>query len=50
MTRSVVASLTIALLFGGVVLLPASPALAKKKKASSDEPAVQATDESPAPG
>ena len=50
MTRSVVASLTIALLFGGVVLLPASPALAKKKKASSEEPAVQATDESPAPG
>ena len=26
-----------------------SPALAKKKKTSSDEPAVQATDESPAP-
>jgi hypothetical protein len=50
MTRSVVASLTIALLFGGVVLLPASPALAKKKKASSDEPAVQVTDDSPAPG
>jgi hypothetical protein len=49
MTRSVVASLTIALLFGGVVLLPASPALAKKKKASSDEPAVQVTDENPAP-
>jgi hypothetical protein len=46
MTRSVVASLTIALLFGGVVLLPASPALAKKKKASSDEPAVQVNDES----
>jgi hypothetical protein len=46
MTRSVVASVTIALLFGGVVMLPASTALAKKKKASSDEPAVQATDES----
>jgi PEGA domain len=45
MTRSVVASVTIALLFGGVVLLPASPALAKKKKASSDEPAVQVNDE-----
>ena len=45
MTRSVVASVTIALLFGGVVLLPASPALAKKKKASADEPAVQVNDE-----
>ena len=46
MTRSVVASVTIALLSAASVLLPASPALAKKKKASSDEPAVQVTDES----
>jgi hypothetical protein len=49
MTRSALLSVTIAVLFGGVVVLPASPAMAKKKKASSDEPTVQATDES-APG